>query len=206
MIDMPPENKKPTKEEEAGILGRCWGWFRAGVAAALAEKTIASPMVVPGTWMRQSPGRIRESLRRLVSDFVDVAEIPLMAASLYWSKLTDLDVQGDVSFGFGPLDCSLMDGTEPFEAVICPSAPVRPRFLRLDPRNAHLFTIHSIKVGETQQLISASSISGVFAVQGIMIGGQSIAGPGCNIVISVSYRPSTVSDKTLSGVIEGDLC
>jgi len=210
MIEKTLDSEQSMKQEEVGILGRCWQWFRAGVEAAVAQKTIPDGQETPGSWVLRegvllpSPDRNRTSLRRLISDFVDAAEIPLMAATLYWRKIADLDVQGSVTLGFGPVECSTRNGKEIFEVKVWPADHVRPRRLRLNPSTAHHFTINVIKVGDALQTITESPIQGVFAAEGILIGGQDVAGPDNPIVIEVSVAPG--DNNVLSGIIEGDLC
>ncbi len=73
-------------EDEPGLLSRCRAWFRQGIEAAVSESKLGSKEI-PTISVLASPARVRDSIRRLVSQLVDVAEIPLTASALYWQQI-----------------------------------------------------------------------------------------------------------------------
>jgi hypothetical protein len=188
------------EDEEPGLLAKCWGWFKQGMAVAMTDLAEDPPALKDLV----RPARARDSLRRLVSDFVDAAEIPLMAAALYWEQIADLahgvgrQAQAIPStVGFGPQ--TIKSGTIG-EVTIQVVGRFRPQYLKMDWEASHNIRIVDVRIGKDSVLLSPCPIPGTFASEGIHLGGNQIALSDVIVVI----ENFTVSDVEVSGILDGE--
>jgi hypothetical protein len=190
------------EDEEPGVLARCWGWFKQGIAVAMTDHTLAADRSSLSDLVR--PARAHDSLRRLVSDFVDVAEIPLMAAMLYWKQIADLahrageqEVAIPSTVGFGP---EVIERGSTRKLTIDIIVPMRLRRLRLDPAIATRLRIIDVMTEKDSLLLSLGPIPGIFGVEGIDIGSSQIAYRSVSIVIENVVD----TDVEVRGVLDGN--
>lgn len=84
-----------TKDEAApreGILGRCRTWFLDGLREAVSDKLAAKCDCEDSSEVVMVPAapRVIDSIRRAAASLADLAEIPAVAASLYWRSVANL--------------------------------------------------------------------------------------------------------------------
>lgn len=192
-------------DEASGIIGRCVDWFVRGIAAAIADRKMVEDKGSVPLGQLLSPARVRDSLRRLVSDLVDVAEIPIEASALYWKQIADLahGMRGEESrvpstIGFGP---ETIAAGSIGQVVVQLAAPMRPRRLRFVPDgNSHRVRIVDVRTGKDSLLLSLRPIPGSFGADGIDIGTDEVA--WTSVILEINNP--TNSDIDVSGVLEGD--
>jgi len=76
--------------QPASLLERCRAWFLDGLREAVADKlTGRCGCDAPAPKVPEIP-RVIDSLRRAAASLADLAEIPAVAASLYWRSVANL--------------------------------------------------------------------------------------------------------------------
>jgi hypothetical protein len=188
-------------DEKLGVLAKCWSWFKQGVTVAMVDRALATEeRPTLGDIVR--PARARDSLRRLVSDFVDAAEIPLLAAALYWKQVAEI-ARGSrtdtirSTVGFGPE--TIAPHTKR-RVIVKVAYPFKPRRLRLSGNTVHRLQIVDVLVGEDSILLSPSPVPGVFGEEGVDLCGDQIA--FTNVTLVVVNDDGAESD--ISGILEGE--
>ena len=190
-------------DEEPGVLSKCWSWFTQGVAVAVADRTLGAEGHLPlGELVR--PARARDSLRRLVSDFVDAAEIPLLAAALYWKQIAELahgvreqEVAIPSTVGFGP---EMIKSGTAGEVMIRVVGRFRPKYLKLAGEISPSIRIVDVRIGKDSVLLSPCPIPGALVSEGVYLGGNQIALSDVVVVI----ENFTTSDVEVSGILDGE--
>lgn len=206
--DLDPDREVESVAHEApGIIGRCVDWFVRGIAAAIADRKLAQDKGDVPIGQMLSPARVRDSLRRLVSDLVDVAEIPLEASALYWKQIADLAHGSEpdrtphaipTTIGFGP---QTIPANTRSKVTINLVGAMQPRRLKFAPHcRVHELQIVDLMAGKDSLLLSTSPIPGSFGIAGIDIGTDEIAWTSVVLVIENTSR----EEVDLSGVLEGD--
>ena len=190
-------------EEDASLLAKCWSWFKMGIEVAISDRKMASEKTATIREML-SPARTRDSFRRLVSDFVDVIEIPLEASVLYWKQIAELargedrrPVITQTSLGVGPIEIPpRCKGTVPVEVMF----PFRPTCLRLVGNANRNLKVIDVMSGKDSLLLSASPLVDSEG-RGIYIGGIEFGIRPIEIVVE---NPSSMDTLTVQGILDGE--
>ena len=190
-------------EEDASLLAKCWRWFKMGIEVAISDRKMASEKTATIREMF-SPARARDSFRRLVSDFVDVIEIPLEASVLYWKQIAELargedrrPVITQTSLGVGPIEIPpRCKGTVPVEVMF----PFRPTCLRLVGNANRNLKVIDVMSGKDSLLLSASPLVDSEG-RGIYIGGIEFGIRPIEIVVE---NPSSMDTLTVQGILDGE--